>query len=213
MNDMRNFRTRHALIAAIGVVMAAPLFVLAQEYVPLAAIPGVTNQGSLGEFLSAAFRMGVIIAGFLAVVLIAYNGLVYMTSGAAGSKEDAKGWMWEIFLGLGLILFSIVILKVINPDILNFRLDVKPLAPTEKTVRQDTVYGRDAENALIEKDRNAQGVETVWMRTTPANMSANDRRKLLEVMRGECEIKGYTFIPDRRPLTGGQLSNDCVRTK
>ncbi len=118
----------------VGIAATIPLLALAQaqEYVPLAAIPGLTNQGSLSGFLNAAFRLGIVVAGFLAVVLIAYNGLVYMTSGAVGSKSDALGWIQDIFWGLALILFSVIILRTINPDILNFRLGVEKLAPEQK---------------------------------------------------------------------------------
>ena len=116
----------------VGIAAVIPLLALAQEYVPLAAIPGLTNQGSLSGFLNAAFRLTIVVAGFLAVVLIAYNGLVYMTSGAVGSKSDALGWIQDIFWGLALILFSVIILRTINPDILNFRLGVEKLAPEQK---------------------------------------------------------------------------------
>ncbi len=129
----REHAIRRTLIAAAaGAVVAAPLLVFAQEYAPLAAIPGTTDARSLGSFLNAAFRLGIVVAGFLAVVLIAYNGLVYMTSGAVGSKSDAIGWIQDVFWGLALILFSVIILRVINPDILNFRLNIEKLAPTKK---------------------------------------------------------------------------------
>ena len=173
--------TRWAGISlGVGIVVTIPLLALAQEYVPLAAIPGLTNQGSLSGFLNAAFRLGIVVAGFLAIVLIAYNGLVYMTSGAVGSKSDALGWIQDIFWGLALILFSVIILRTINPDILNFRLGVEKLAPTGKTVTQDVVYNRPEYSEIVRST----------VRTAEENFTAVLKKDGLDTSGGEME----TFV-------------------
>ncbi len=159
---MRVPTIKQVLVALIvSCVAATPLSTLAQGYIPLAAIPGVTDTSSLGDFLNAAFRLGIIVAGFLAVVLISYNGLVYMASGAVGSKSDAIGWIQDVLWGLALILFSVIILKVINPDILNFRLDVKPLEPTTKVKNSGFVpstYDEIVQETVRKAEENRKAV-------------------------------------------------------
>ena len=119
----------HALYKTLRLAaLSSPLFLLGahtalaaatDEFVPLAPIPGVIEQGfGFQQFLSGAFTLGVIVAAFLAVIMIVIGGLEYMMSEAVTSKEDAKDRITSAILGLLLILFSYILLATINPDIL-----------------------------------------------------------------------------------------------
>ena len=77
---------------------------------------------SLGGFLSQAFQFGLAIAAALAVVMIVWGGVEYMLSESFTKKDDGKKKIWDAIWGLGLALVSWLILYIINPDILNFKL-------------------------------------------------------------------------------------------
>jgi hypothetical protein len=84
--------------------------------------PVTGNGGELGNFLTQAFSFGLALAAALTVIMIVWGGLEIMLSESVFKKEDGRKKIKEAILGLGLALVSWLILYIINPDILNFRL-------------------------------------------------------------------------------------------
>ena len=73
------------------------------------------------------------LAGLLAVIMIVVGGVQYMTTDAFAGKSDARTTITKALLGLILALGSYLILKTINPNLLQLEpniqavsLDVKP---------------------------------------------------------------------------------------
>ena len=93
----------------------------AEEFVPLAPLPGV-DTSSPESFFNSAFRFGVVIAAFLAVFMIVIGGFKYMTTEAVSGKGDAKDQITSALAGLFLVLLSVTLLQIINPDILKINL-------------------------------------------------------------------------------------------
>ena len=93
------------------------------EFVPLQEIPGVIDvetAKSPSKFFNGLFKFGIIIAGFLTVVMIAVGGIQYMSTDAIHGKSEGRERITYALMGLLLILFSWILLNTINPDILNF---------------------------------------------------------------------------------------------
>lgn len=61
-------------------------------------------------------------AATLAVLMIMYGGVRYMTTDAWTGKEEAKGIITNAVQGLILALVAWLILFIINPDILSLRI-------------------------------------------------------------------------------------------
>ncbi|MFQ5661885.1 MAG: hypothetical protein ACE5F2_01375 [Candidatus Paceibacteria bacterium] len=96
------------------------------EFVPLEPIPGVIDAETAkdpSKFFNGLFTFGIAIAGFLAVVMIAVGGIQYMSTDAVSGKGEGRERITYALMGLLLILFSWILLKTINPDILNFGTD------------------------------------------------------------------------------------------
>ncbi len=95
------------------------------EFVPLETIPGVIERGNtdLNQFFNGLFKFGIIIAGFLAVVMIAVGGIQYMSTDAIHGKSEGRERITYALMGLLLILFSWILLNTVNPDILDFSND------------------------------------------------------------------------------------------
>ncbi len=98
-------------------------------YCPLegTAFEGFTSTapagaGQLGIFLSQAFQFGLALAAALSVIMIVWGGVEIMLSEGPWGKLNGKEKIWNAIWGLGLALVSWLILYIINPDILNFKL-------------------------------------------------------------------------------------------
>ena len=101
-------------------------------YKTLVNIPGLGDEvtiapGSLAVYLQTIFNYVIGAAIALAVVMIIYGGVVYATTDAAGKKEEGKTIVTDALYGLALALGSYLILNTINPELLNFDLDVGKL--------------------------------------------------------------------------------------
>lgn len=93
------------------------------QYTPLAVgIPGVTDKSgtpSLISYLNAIFTLTISLAATFAVLRIVFAGFQYMMTDAWGSKEEAVSTIWAVITGLVVLLISVLVLKTINPDLLN----------------------------------------------------------------------------------------------
>lgn len=100
------------------------------EFTPLAGIPGVNpGSGTLSDYLNALFILLISVSAIIAVVKITIAGITYMTSEASiGSKGTAKADIQASLVGLLIILASYIILRLINPELLDF--DILSLLPS-----------------------------------------------------------------------------------
>lgn len=118
---MRSARITFSLLASF-LLLGAPLFVFAQqEYVSLTRIPGITDFTDATSLVNGFIRLAMVAAGLLAVLQIVRGGFTYLTTEAVSAKGEAKKLISDALTGLLLVLVSVTILTVINPDILNVR--------------------------------------------------------------------------------------------
>ena len=86
---------------------------------------------TIGDYIKSIYNYFLAIVGLLAVIVLMASGIIWMT--AAGNTErisQAKGWMTGSLTGLVLMLFSYVLLKTINPNLVNFK--TTPIQSLEK---------------------------------------------------------------------------------
>ncbi len=115
---------QHILIAVYLLLVLTPVYLFAagKGFVPLEALPGITNTNDSVKYFNSLFRLGVVIAGFLAVFMIVVGGFKYMSTDSVSGKGEAKETITAALSGLFLILISVILLQIINPDILSFNL-------------------------------------------------------------------------------------------
>lgn len=93
-------------------------------YTPLVTLPNITyNRGSIGGYLGGLFNFFLGLAALLAVVVISFGGIQYITTDAIQGKSDGKAKINQALLGLLLALAAFIILNTINPDLVNLNLD------------------------------------------------------------------------------------------
>jgi hypothetical protein len=97
----------------------------AQAFAPLAPAPSGSRLGtlygssSLTDFVNKLFNAALALGAILAVLRIAFAGYMYMTTDAWGQKGEARTIIGDVVLGLLLLLSIWLILKQINPKLLN----------------------------------------------------------------------------------------------
>ncbi len=84
----------------------------------------VINEGTLEAYFKNLYRLGIVIATGLAVLMIMWGGIEYITTDAMGGKEEAKERISSAIMGLLLALGSFVILRTIDPNLVSVKLDI-----------------------------------------------------------------------------------------
>jgi D-alanyl-D-alanine dipeptidase len=80
------------------------------------------NVPFLGEFMTAVFRYGIVVAGLAAVIMIIVGGVQWIMSGGnANLKTTAKSRIVGAVSGLIIALSSYIILYTINPHLVEFK--------------------------------------------------------------------------------------------
>ena len=103
-------------------------------FVPLECFEGSTKlsdayntpPGELGPFLNKIFVGAISLGAILAVLRLAWAGFQYMASDLWSKKEDAKEIIKDTLLGLFLLISVYLILKQINPQILDLKVTTEP---------------------------------------------------------------------------------------
>ncbi len=123
---MKNTKSQkiYAIIISIIILFSATSVFAVSEYTPLVpnAFPGITitPKTSLTQFLGTVFSFGIAIAVVLALVMIIWGGIMYMTTDSWTGKEEGKDKIINALSGLGLALVSYLILYTINPCLVDF---------------------------------------------------------------------------------------------
>ncbi|MDD4409123.1 MAG: hypothetical protein PHW52_00540 [Candidatus Pacebacteria bacterium] len=106
-------------ISASGMVFANDALQLSQTY-PVIGVAPVFGV----DFFVYLLNMSVVIGVVIAVVGLTYQGFQIMTAGAnAAQVTDAKRSITGLFLGLSILAGSTVMLKAINPQLLEMNLN------------------------------------------------------------------------------------------
>ncbi|MDO8676285.1 MAG: hypothetical protein Q7K16_01390 [Candidatus Azambacteria bacterium] len=114
------------VFAAVLSIVCLPIIAFAQ-YKLETGIPGVPGgqlpTGSeLPSYLKYLFIFGLGFITILALSVMMFGGIQYiLAAGNAAKTEEAKEWIKQALFGLGLLLVSYLLLRTINPDLVNLR--------------------------------------------------------------------------------------------
>ncbi len=159
-------RTFGKLIIAVSVVflLCQTSFVLALE-IQYPDIPGAVSpenlanypaKDQLGHYVNYLYHFSLIIGVLVALAVITYGGISYLTSGGMVAKAlEGRKWISAGLIGLFILLGSWVILFTINPQLITFAPKIKTvpkLSIKPPKTRTDVVYYRELPvGQLVEK--------------------------------------------------------------
>ena len=108
------------------------LLAQATEYRLLAPLPGIETEAGSGvatfaTYIPGVFTFAIGIAGVLAVIMIIVGGIEYMSTDAFQGKNNAKNKITNALGGLLLTLSAWLILYTVNPNLIDFNLDIKKI--------------------------------------------------------------------------------------
>lgn len=86
-------------------------------YVPLEPLPGFDQSGTtdFSTFINSLFKIIIAVGAIIAVGMLVFSGVVYMVSGAVGTKSAALKRIRATLWGLLLLIASWLLLYTINP--------------------------------------------------------------------------------------------------
>ena len=104
-------------------------------------LPGhatVPTETALPSYINYLFVFGLGLITILALTQMIIGGITYiLAAGNAAKVEEAKDMISQALLGIGILLISYLLLRTINPDLVNLR---NPnLTPTFQPVEQPLV--------------------------------------------------------------------------
>jgi hypothetical protein len=145
---------RTLLLFLIAAALFVPLAAYAQlfpdvelGFTPLTNLPGiesVADQSSLPDFFNSLYRMCIGAAVVIAILQIMRAGAYFMfNKESVAHNEKGKTLISSSVLGLLLVLSPAIVFTIINPDILDLKLDVSGLKPPDITSGDGEFTGRD----------------------------------------------------------------------
>jgi hypothetical protein len=96
-------------------------------------LPGISNVSTAGPagWVAAFYKFALIIAGTLAFGAVVFGGFKYATSaGNPSSQKDGQAWIWSALIGIFLLAAAYIILKTINPNLINLQNPALSTLPT-----------------------------------------------------------------------------------
>jgi Type IV secretion system pilin len=137
------------LFIALTIAISVPLFVSAQGFIPLAPIPGLTDEttankvigstangiissGSFADFFNNLYKFLLGLAIALAIIEIIWGGLEISTE-SVSKKTSGKQRIYNAIFGLIFILSPVLVFSLINPCILNLSINLTPLGAKPTT--------------------------------------------------------------------------------
>lgn len=112
------------LLPIITITAATPEYTLLE---PLPYMGDTPKAPGLGPYLVGMFKIGIGVAGVLAVIMIVIGGLQYMTTEAITGKSGAKSRINNAIFGLVLALSSYLLLNTINTNLTDSKLTLEPV--------------------------------------------------------------------------------------
>ena len=111
-------------------IVTVPSFAAETPYTLLAPIPldgagaGDTQTTVASQYIRGVFMLIIGLATGLAVIMIIYGGIKYMSTDAFAGKSEARETIQNAIWGLLLVIGAWLILDTINPNLTKFNLNI-----------------------------------------------------------------------------------------
>lgn len=163
-------------------VFLSASFLFAQErkleidYPEIFGLKPETVATGLPEYAKYIFNLAVMIVGLILFGVLIWGGILYLTSAGNVTKlKEAKDRILAAFLGTILLLSSVLVLQIIHPELLEFKVPVFPpflekevaeLTPLEpeKTsiIALELPVLREVESGLFTEERRKKTEELIF---------------------------------------------------
>ena len=114
----------YVCVAVVAFLLVSDKVSAGNAYVPLEALPGVSNTSNqdLAGYLNAVYLVLIGVGSLLAVVKIVLAGVQYAMSDVITTKESAKKSIYGALIGLAILLVPYIVLSTIYPGLISFNI-------------------------------------------------------------------------------------------
>ena len=145
----------------------------------------------IGQYIQWLYSYAISIVGIVATIMLMFGGFTWLTAGGSGEKVGkARDIIFGSLSGLVLALTSYTILAMINPDLVNFRIQEinRPITPVHTpsvnpsaaTAVTNEVHGccLTSDNCY---DTNYTTCETGWKGTFSSGSCSSDKESCVTI--------------------------------
>ena len=122
---------KYFLIFALVVILlplASTVFALELTYPNIPGFGALGQRATLPQFIGYFFTFAFTTVGIIGVLIIAISGVkILISAGNPTAISDARERIWNAVLGIILLMFSVVLLREVNPNLINPRTSVLPV--------------------------------------------------------------------------------------
>lgn len=113
------------LFVIFAVILLLSPFIVAAQTNPCTS---AGNGGDLGKCVSQIYVWSIGVSGLLAVVMCIFGGYLVMSARGNGQQAaNGKTYIVSSLIGMVLLLGAYLILNTINPDLVNFNVNLPAL--------------------------------------------------------------------------------------
>jgi len=206
-------------------------------------VPGLLNATTtfnnttapLANYIKNIYNYGIGIVAILATVVMMIGGFQWIIAGGSPEKiGEAKAWIVAAISGLVLALSSYMILAMINPDLVNFRIDKIPLVTqmvtdyliaTGSNVMTKNFSTYDSELAIAAKKTgiDCKVLKAFMYVESTGNPNSNSKptdqgiaKGLMQLTPGTASSKGLSqadiYDPAKNVLAGAKYIQELLAT-
>lgn len=136
MKILNIFKTKYLASFLFLTLMAAEKIASAETKATI-SIPDQGVVSTPSEFVQGIYNWSLGLAAVSAFVMIVYNGILWMASGAVDKKSQAKQGIIDAILGLVLLLSAYLIFNTIDPNLLRYGIEemqIQTIIPTRGSI-------------------------------------------------------------------------------
>lgn len=165
------------------------------DYTLLEQIPGSSNtSGKLQPYLESIYKAGFVLIVLGAIFMIGFGGFIYMSSaGNTYMIKKGKGLITDAIVGLVVALIIWLILSIINPDLVNLKIDPLPGVSFDPAGEGEIIAG---ENSIEEGGGGSGYFEAKTYSGSALFTDAQARsylsEKQIQVNKQDCESASQT---------------------
>jgi len=190
------------------------------EFQQGASIAVSNNTATIANYVKAIYKYLIGIVGITAAIMLMVGGVVWLTAGGSPERvKQAQDYIVGSLTGLALALGSFLILGMINPALVNFRISgigtVSSPAPSSSTTVSGVsttgcCNGRYGCIAPSKDDCNNNGGN--WLDATSINYTCENNYTCTEIKKEElgcCEF--YAFMKIGKTCQGNLNYSACMK--
>jgi hypothetical protein len=175
-----------------GVAAFSPVFA------DTSIVSGIPEGATAAQVIVYFFNLGMALGSFFAVIMLIIAGAEYMMARGNPSKlEEAKGRIKNAFLGLIVLLSSLLILNTINPELSSIKINDLSKEEKQEIAEQEIsnmagvyLYKSNGDSLFVQSTKPTFGNDNFYQQTTSIKFVNAEDYKYGAILFTKEDLKG-----------------------